>query len=509
MAEKETAAEITRRLESFGYQTHQIGGGVVGLLDNGDGPTVLFRADIDALPVEEDTGLPYSSEVPGVMHACGHDFHITSGLGTAALLAENRDSWSGTYVALFQPGEETAEGARAMVDDGLVGKVPRPDVALSQHVLTKPAAGEVATASGPVLSTAASMKVVVYGKGSHGSMPHLGIDPVVLASAIVMRLQGIVSREIAPSEFGVVTVGSLQAGSKANIIPDRAELRPNRPGQDRPHRRRPQHPRIGAARCRHRSVGASAADHGTGASGVRHRLHHAVDHGPAQGLLGRSGTPAGRVHVSIGSWGGSGLAAVFGGGVVIALGWRWIFVISIAVSALAFVLIVGTPENKPAAGQEGRFDYLGLVLFVVAHAVSDGDPHLRPDPRMGEPDGHRPGGCGSRVVLLLHSLGAAAVQPIHRSEPVPEHDLHRSHDLQLPSQLHHRDPHRQPAAAAARRPEGRRERLQRVGRGCAHHRLRRFHHRVHPGRREAAAAVGAPQADDLAARRPWSRSGST
>lgn len=224
MQEVETAAEIARRLDSFGYDVQHIGGGVVGVLENGGGPTVLFRADIDALPVEEDTDLPYRSEVPGVMHACGHDFHITAGLGAAALLAQSRDRWSGTYIALFQPGEETAQGAQAMVDDGLEEKVPRPDVVLGQHVLTKPAAGEVATASGPVLSTAASLEVVVHGKGSHGSMPHLGVDPVVLASSIVMRLQGIVAREIAPHEFGVVTVGSLQAGTKANIIPDRAVL---------------------------------------------------------------------------------------------------------------------------------------------------------------------------------------------------------------------------------------------------------------------------------------------
>lgn len=224
MEEVETRAEITRRLESEGYQVQEIGGGVVGVLDNGDGPTVLFRADIDALPVEEATDLPYRSKVPGVMHACGHDFHITAGLGAASVLARCTDAWSGTYVALFQPGEETAQGARSMVDDGLVDKVPKPNVVLGQHVLTVPSAGEVATAAGPVLSTAASLEIVVHGKGSHGSMPHLGVDPVLLASAIVMRLQGIVSREIAPHEFGVVTVGSLQAGTKANIIPDHAVL---------------------------------------------------------------------------------------------------------------------------------------------------------------------------------------------------------------------------------------------------------------------------------------------
>jgi amidohydrolase len=227
MQEVETAAEITRRLTASGYDVQQIGGGVVGVLENGDGPTVLFRADIDALPVAEATGLPYTSEVPGVMHACGHDLHITAGVGAAALLAEARDAWSGTYVALFQPGEETAQGARSMVADGLVDRIPRPDVALGQHVLATPAAGEVATGAGPMLSTAASVQVTVYGKGSHGSMPHLGVDPVLLASSIVVRLQGIVAREIAPSEFAVVTVGSIQAGSSANIIPDRAVLKLN------------------------------------------------------------------------------------------------------------------------------------------------------------------------------------------------------------------------------------------------------------------------------------------
>lgn len=224
MQETATAAELTRRLESFGYRVQQVGGGVVGVLENGPGPTVLFRADIDALPVEEATDLPYRSEVPGVMHACGHDVHITAGLGAAFLLAEATDAWSGTYIALFQPGEETAQGAQAMVNDGLAGKIPRPDVALGQHVLTVPASGEVATAVGPVLSTAASIRVTVHGKGSHGSMPHLGVDPVVLAAAIVQRLQGIVAREVAPGRFAVVTVGSLQAGTKANIIPASAEL---------------------------------------------------------------------------------------------------------------------------------------------------------------------------------------------------------------------------------------------------------------------------------------------
>jgi len=233
MQETETVAEITRRLESYGYDVQQIGGGVVGVLTNGAGPTVLFRADIDGLPVQEATGLPYASTrtatdpqgnaVP-VMHACGHDLHVVAGLGAAALLAQHRDAWAGTYIALFQPGEETAAGARSMVDDGLVDKVPHPDVALGQHVLAVPAAGEVGTTAGPMLSTGACIRVKVFGKGSHGSMPHLGIDPVVLSAAIVTRLQTVVAREIAPGDFGVVTVGSLQAGTKANIIPNDASM---------------------------------------------------------------------------------------------------------------------------------------------------------------------------------------------------------------------------------------------------------------------------------------------
>ncbi|MEX3565142.1 amidohydrolase [Micrococcus endophyticus] len=236
MQETETAAEITRRLEEHGYTTHQIGGGVVGVLENGPGKTVLFRADFDALPVKEETGLDYASTVTAedaegntvpVMHACGHDMHVTTALGAAKSMAENKDAWSGTYLALFQPGEETAEGAQSMVDAGLVSQLPTPDVALSQHVLAAPEAGKVAITDGAALSTAVSVKITVYGKGSHGSMPHLGVDPVVLAAAIVTRLQTVVAREIAPGDFGVVTVGSLQAGSKANIIPDHAVLRIN------------------------------------------------------------------------------------------------------------------------------------------------------------------------------------------------------------------------------------------------------------------------------------------
>lgn len=230
--EVQTAATIAGRLGEFGYELQHIGGGVVGILANGSGPTVLMRADIDALPVTELTGLPYASKVTtvdesgatvGVSHACGHDVHITCLLGAAALLAGSKESWSGTFIALFQPAEETAAGAQAMLDDGLTGKIPRPDVAFGQHVLNHEA-GVIGCQSGPVLSAGDSIRITVFGKGSHGSMPHLGVDPVVLAASIVLRLQTIVARETEPGEFAVVTVGSSVAGTKSNIIPDRAVL---------------------------------------------------------------------------------------------------------------------------------------------------------------------------------------------------------------------------------------------------------------------------------------------
>ncbi|MCC2593537.1 amidohydrolase [Tessaracoccus sp. OS52] len=224
MRETRTAGRISSELGAFGYEVLEVGGGVVGILQNGDGPCVLFRAVFDALPVTEATGLEYASQVDGVMHACGHDAHAATALGAARLLAEHRELWAGTYVALFQPGEETAEGARSMVEAGLVQQIPRPDVAFAAHVLGVVDSGQLATAAGPVLSAGDSVRITVFGKGSHGSMPQHGVDPVVLAASIVMRLQTIVSREISPSDFGVVTVGSLQAGSKSNIIADQAVL---------------------------------------------------------------------------------------------------------------------------------------------------------------------------------------------------------------------------------------------------------------------------------------------
>lgn len=228
-----TAQLIEEKLTGWGYAVQRIGGtGVVGVMENGAGACVLARADIDALPVTEATGLDYASTATGtdtdgstvgVMHACGHDMHITALLGAAKLMADRRDAWSGTYIAVFQPAEETAAGARAMLDDGLVAKVPRPDVALAQHVMATEA-GTIGTTEGPILSAGDSIKITVHGRGAHGSMPHNSVDPVVLAASIVLRLQTIVSRETMPGEFAVVTVGASNSGTKSNIIADRAVL---------------------------------------------------------------------------------------------------------------------------------------------------------------------------------------------------------------------------------------------------------------------------------------------
>ena len=224
LAEQATSAAAADLLARWGFDVTHFGRtGVVGVLANGAGSCVLARADMDALPVAEATGARYASTVPGVMHACGHDMHVVALLGAAKYLAEHRDGWQGTYIALFQPAEETAAGSQAMLDDGLAAAIPRPDVALAQHVMPTEA-GTIGTTTGPVLSAGDSIRITVHGRGAHGSMPHKSVDPVVLAASIILRLQTVVSRETMPGEFAVLTVGSVTAGATANIIPDRAEL---------------------------------------------------------------------------------------------------------------------------------------------------------------------------------------------------------------------------------------------------------------------------------------------
>ncbi len=223
--EHRTAGIVAAELRALGLDVVDgIGGtGVVGILRNGDGPTVLLRADMDALPVTEATGLPHASQVDGVMHACGHDLHVTCLLGAAHRLGASRDSWRGTLVLVFQPAEETVRGARAMVDDGLFDRVPRPDVVLGQHVAPMPA-GMIGLRSGPAFAASDALRVTLHGAGGHGSRPEATVDPVVMAAATVMRLQTLVSREVAGTDTAVVTVGAINAGTKANVIPDDAEL---------------------------------------------------------------------------------------------------------------------------------------------------------------------------------------------------------------------------------------------------------------------------------------------
>ena len=237
MQETRTADLAAERLRAAGYDvTTGVGKtGIVGLLRNGDGPEVMLRADMDALPIKEDTGLPYAStatatdsegkSVP-VAHACGHDMHVTWLVGAATLFAQARDAWRGTLMLVFQPAEETAQGAQAMIDDGLFTRFPKPAVVLGQHVMAA-SAGDVGSRSGVVTSAADSLQIRFFGRGAHGSMPQNSIDPVVMSAATVMRLQAIVSRELASTEAAVVTVGVLQAGTTANVIPDEAIIQLN------------------------------------------------------------------------------------------------------------------------------------------------------------------------------------------------------------------------------------------------------------------------------------------
>ncbi|MBB5958141.1 hippurate hydrolase [Saccharothrix tamanrassetensis] len=232
-AETRTAAIAARELRAAGFDTTEGVGrtGVVGVLRNGDGPAVMLRADMDALPMAERTGLPYASttvvdrdgEAVPVAHACGHDVHVTCLVGAVRELAATREAWRGTVIAVFQPAEEAGGGAQGMVDDGLFDRFDKPDVVLGQHVAPIPA-GFVGLRPGAAFAASDTLRVTLYGEGGHGARPEASVDPVVMAAATVLRLQTIVSREIAAGETAVLTVGAIRAGTVANIIPDEAEL---------------------------------------------------------------------------------------------------------------------------------------------------------------------------------------------------------------------------------------------------------------------------------------------
>jgi amidohydrolase len=233
--EARTSARLGRELKEIGFDvTEHVGGfGVVGVLKNGEGPTVMVRTDMDALPVIEQTGLPYASKVRtrdknenevGVMHACGHDMHMTCWVGTARMLAGMKDRWKGTLVFIGQPAEEVGAGARMMLEAGLFKKFPRPDYGLALHCAANVAYGSIVYSEGLALANVDSVDILVRGKGGHGAYPHTTVDPIVLAARIVLDLQTLVSRETNPVDPAVVTVGSIHGGSKHNIIPHEVRL---------------------------------------------------------------------------------------------------------------------------------------------------------------------------------------------------------------------------------------------------------------------------------------------
>jgi amidohydrolase len=240
--EKETSALIASELRKYGFEVTDHFGkyenlestsyGIVAVLKNGPGPTVYVRTDMDALPVTENTGLPYASKVKvkkangevGVMHACGHDLHMTVFMGTAKMLAESKSQWSGTVVMIGQPAEETVGGARAMLQTGLFTNFPKPDYVIALHDNAALPAGKVAWIEGPILAGGDSVDITIRGFGGHGASPQSGKDPIVIAAELIVDLQTIVSREMNPLEPTVITVGSIHAGTKHNIIPDEAHL---------------------------------------------------------------------------------------------------------------------------------------------------------------------------------------------------------------------------------------------------------------------------------------------
>ncbi|MGC2695749.1 MAG: amidohydrolase [Candidatus Angelobacter sp.] len=233
--ETRTAAELATRLRALGYEvTEHVGGtGVVGILKNGPGPTVMLRTELDALPVEEKTGLPYASKARakddsgrdvGVMHACGHDIHMASWWGTAAIMARNKDAWHGTLMLIGQPAEETITGADKMIKDGLFTRFPKPDIGIAMHDTNGLPVGKVGITPGYAKANADSVRITVYGKGGHGAQPQTTVDPVLISARIAVTVQSIVSREIKPGDAAVITIGYIQAGTKNNIIPDDAQM---------------------------------------------------------------------------------------------------------------------------------------------------------------------------------------------------------------------------------------------------------------------------------------------
>jgi amidohydrolase len=226
LEEHRSAGIIAEILRGLGYSVQEgvAETGVVGLLENGPGPVVMSRVDMDALPIQEENDVPYASQNPGRMHACGHDAHMAIGLGVATLMMRHRDAWSGTLKLIFQPGEEGLHGADIMVEEGVLEN-PRPDVALAIHVWNKNPVGSFGATSGPVMAGAESWYATITGKGGHGAMPEQTVDPIVIAALAVNALQTIVSRNVSPLDTAVVTVGALLSGDAFNVIPDSAELR--------------------------------------------------------------------------------------------------------------------------------------------------------------------------------------------------------------------------------------------------------------------------------------------
>jgi amidohydrolase len=233
--EMQTATKLAARLRSAGYDVteHVDTTGVVAILKNGPGPVIMLRTELDALPVEEKTGLPYASKVRTkddaghdvpVMHACGHDLHMAALLGTAEIMARSKNTWHGTLMLIGQPAEETIGGAEGMIRDGVFTRFPKPDVAVALHVGNEFPAGMAAITPGVYNTNSDSVRITIYGKGGHGAAPHTTVDPIVIAARTILALQTIVSREVKPGEMAVVTVGYVQAGTKNNIISDHAEM---------------------------------------------------------------------------------------------------------------------------------------------------------------------------------------------------------------------------------------------------------------------------------------------